>query len=118
MILFGTMLTFDTLLPKIRAGTIEFADDYGFVIAPVGSAFGTMRTERGEVDIFDDDRIHPSEPAQYLQACIYYATIFQESPEGNRFIGNIQSELAAYLQSLAARIVLSEPLTWNLPDTP
>ena len=92
-----------------------------FVIAPIGTAFDSVNIQRPEVDIHDPadaDRFHPSAAMQYLQACVYYATIFRESPAGNPFHGTIDPALAIWLQQVAARTVLTDPDVWNLPDEP
>jgi hypothetical protein len=116
--LLDTLFTFEELQPRITAGTILFADRYDFIVAPVGTAFDTVRAERPGVPLLDADQRHPSEPMAYLQACIYFATFFRESPVGIPYYGTIDTELALWLQGVAARTVLTDPGQWNLPDTP
>jgi hypothetical protein len=113
-----TLFTFSDMQQRITAGTILFADRHDMMIAPFGTAFDSVYRERPELDRYDTDRSHPSAPMQYLQACIYYAVIFQESPVGNPFHGTIEPELAIWLQQLAARTVLTDRERWNLPDVP
>jgi hypothetical protein len=101
--------------PLLREGTIAIADSLGFVIAPVGWAFRQVRQEYPELPLYYLDGIHPSKEAQYLQACVYYTSIFGESPEGSPFTAGLSDSTAARLQRIAAEVVLNEAGTWNLP---
>ncbi len=111
----GSTYTFDTLQPMIREGTIAIADSLGFVIAPVGWAFRRIRSERPDIPLYDTDGYLPSREAQYLQACVYYTTIFGSSPEGSPFSAGLPDSTTACLQQVAAEVVLGEAETWNLP---
>src|SRR5207249_9124482 len=51
----------------------------------------------------------PSEAGTYLAACVFYATIFRESPKGLGYHGSVSAEVAAKIQSVAAETVLADP---------
>jgi hypothetical protein len=70
--------------------------------------------ERGDINLFDRDRSHPSYEGAYLQAGVHYAVIFGER------LDDLASPLepvavARYLRSAAGDVVLSTPEAWNLP---
>ncbi len=62
-------------------------------------------------------KVHPNITGGYLQACVYYTTIFQKSPVGNTYIGRLDREVAEYLQQVAADIVLKNRSRWRLPGS-
>jgi hypothetical protein len=109
-----TTWAYDDLQPLLRTGAIAIADSLDFMVAPVGWAFRQVRAEYPDIPLYYLDGYHPSREAQYLQACVYYTTIFGESPEGSPFTADLADSTAARLQRIAARIVLDEAEVWNL----
>lgn len=84
-------------------------------IAPVGYAWSIVRGVDPEMDLWQDDGSHPTEQGTYLAACVFYAAIFRQSPEGLTFLGQLPNETAQELQMIAASAVLHDPKQWNLP---
>jgi hypothetical protein len=105
---------FATLL---REATIIVADSLGLEIAPVGWAWEQVMVEHSEWDLYDTDDLHPSRLAQYLQACVYYATLRGISPAGVTYRSVLTADAALYIQQVAGEVVLSEQSVWNLPAT-
>jgi len=108
-----TTWAYDDFQPMLRTGTIAIADSLDFTIAPVGWAFRQVRSEYPDIPLYYLDGYHPSREAQYLQACVYYTTIFGESPEGCTFTADLADSTAARLQRIAARVVLDEADIWH-----
>jgi len=94
----------------------DIAAELGADVAPVALAIQRSMEERPDLDVFDEDGIHPSIYATYLAANVVYATISGKSPEGLTYLppkGNyelydrvtvvdgITEEEAAFLQSIA-----------------
>lgn len=54
-------------------------------LAPIGTAFLVVRTEREQLwrDLFHTDNVHPSPLGTYLQACVLHCTIFGRPPPIN-----------------------------------
>jgi len=50
---------------------------------------------------------HPSEQGTYLAACVFYVTIYKESPVGLNYRGNLSEEVATQLQEAAASILVN-----------
>ena len=50
------------------------------LIAPVGAAFARCVREHPEIELYSQDRKHPSIAGTYLAALVIYATIFNDSP--------------------------------------
>jgi hypothetical protein len=50
----------------------------------------------------------------YLAACVFYATIFRQSPVGLGYDDGLPSGEAHTLQTVAAATVLGDPAYWGL----
>jgi hypothetical protein len=55
-----------------------------------------------------DEHGHANFMGSYLTAAVFYAMIFQESPEGLSFVYSPE-ETSRYLQSIAAETVFNNP---------
>jgi hypothetical protein len=60
----------------------KIAAETGVAVAPVGIAWSRVMTDRPDLDLFDEDREHPSASGSYLASCVVYATLMGVSPEG------------------------------------
>jgi hypothetical protein len=88
----------------------SMGSELGISVAPVGLAFDASRAERAAIPVLGDDHEHESLQGMYLAACVIYATLFQESPEGATYVPTgVSTDEAAYLQRIAWRSVSD----WN-----
>lgn len=91
---------------QIAAGYQTIGEELGALIAPVGSAVEEVLRQMPGTYLWIEDDIygHANLQGTYLAACVLYAVIYDESPEGLTFI--IQPEdTALALQSIAAEVV-------------
>jgi hypothetical protein len=58
------------------------AGDLGATVAPVGLAWQRALSERPDLSLYGDDGIHANPYGIYLTLCVFYATLFERSPEG------------------------------------
>ena len=72
--------------------------------------------EESDIKIFANDNAHPSRACSYLQACIYYFTIFRERIASNNFTGGLSGTDVRYLQETASDIVIENLSFWNNID--
>ena len=70
-------------------------------VAPVGVAWKSVIQERGDFNLYLQDNSHQSFAGAYLAACIFYATIFDKSPIGISYHGELSNDVATYLQEKA-----------------
>lgn len=96
---FGDYEVFDSLLAD---GAEKMAmSGEGTLIAPVGEAFTECRERFPEIELYCDDRKHPSEAGAYLKACVEYSVLagksFGRYPDDCR----LPAEIAARLRSIA-----------------
>ena len=98
----------------INNGYEAIARELGVPIAPVGYAWFVLRRQHPEVGLWQDDGSHPSVAGTYLAACVFYAAIYRQSPEGLKFVDGLPADEAAVLQSSAAANVLDLEAQWGL----
>ncbi|MFC1545306.1 SGNH/GDSL hydrolase family protein [Gemmatimonadota bacterium] len=110
----GDSYSFSEFSQMLHDGSLLLAERLGCMVAPVGWMWKRVVENRPWIDLTKDD-IHPNETGGYLQACVYFATIFQKSPVGNTYLGQIDSDVARYLQQVAADVVLNHRSRWRLP---
>jgi hypothetical protein len=60
----------------------QIAREAGATVAPVGPAWERVRQEGPGPNLYDADGSHPSPAGSYLAACVFYATLFELTPEG------------------------------------
>jgi hypothetical protein len=83
-------------------------------VAPAGYAWWRTRKQDPEIELWQSDGSHPNKNGTFLSACVFYAAIFRESPEGLVYTAQIPGKTAQALQSIAAGTVLDDPEEWNL----
>jgi len=91
----------------------EIARQLNLPIAPVGDGWQLAMRQNPQLVLWQEDGSHPTEQGSYLSACVFYAAIFNQSPEGLSFHANLQGEIPALLQKIAAETVLTNPDYWN-----
>ena len=99
----------------IEAGYLAVAGEIGAMVAPVGVAWQRALEEHPELELWQRDGSHPSPEGTYLAACVFYATLLGESPEGAGELAGLPEETARFLQAVAAETVFGDPGRWNLP---
>jgi hypothetical protein len=100
---------------QIERGYLTIAQELAVPVAPVGMAWLAARRETPQLDLWQEDGTHPNETGTYLAACVFYAVLFRQSPEGLTYRANLPGETAAELQTIAAQTVLKNPKQWMLP---
>jgi hypothetical protein len=80
--------------------------EVGATVAPVGVAWEKTVRGNASINLWQKDGSHPSLAGSYLAACVFYATVFGESPVGLEYTGSLASSEASYLQEMAERVVL------------
>ena len=101
---------------KIYTNTLKYADEIGFVIAPVGWAWYEILKEKNYPlhYLHLSDWNHPSLRGSYLMACVIYSTIFKESTIGIEYKANIPKEEATCFQDAASNTVLDSLELWHI----
>jgi hypothetical protein len=80
-------------------------------------AWRQVLIEHPGLTLYQSDGSHPTRSGTYLAACVFYAALFGESPEGLEYTGGLGLGEAAIMQRIAAETVLGDPARWHLPDS-
>jgi hypothetical protein len=98
--------TFNKMQAEIYSGYMAIGDELDILVAPVGSAWLRALEKDVQLNLWETDGIHPSREGTYLSACVFYTTIFRQSPEGLLYTAGLSEEIAQVLQAAAAETVL------------
>ena len=106
--------TFHEMQSRLKEGYMEVAKDTGAIVAPAGMAWQEARKRNPKMDLFLTDGSHPNHKGSYLNACVFYATLYKRSPEDISFLGGVPKAEAKLLQNVAAQIVIKNFRLWNI----
>jgi hypothetical protein len=99
---------------SIDAAYLFIAGDQHAPIAPVGYAWENVFKQESNPDLWQDDGSHPTTKGTYLAACVFYASLFSQSPVGLKFQAGLADGDALQVQAAAAAIVRDDPSRWGL----
>ena len=105
---------YSSMQAAIDAGYIGIADQLGVPVAPVGAAWQTVVDAASHPAMWQSDGSHPTVSGTYLAACVFYATIFRQSPLGLGYADGLPNAEARTLQTAAAKTVLGDSALWGL----
>ncbi len=108
--------TYEDMQIKIYDNTLQWSDDIGFVISPVGWAWYAVLDENNYPlhYLHMSDWNHPSLRGSYLMACVIYSTVFLESSINIPYYGGLPEHEAIYFQTVASNIVLDSLDLWHI----
>jgi hypothetical protein len=105
---------FGAMQAELESGYMRIADELDVLVAPVGIAWQRAIERDPGLGLWSADGSHPSEIGSYLSACIFYAVITRQSPEGLAYVAGMPEELGRFLQLIAAETVLEDAERWNI----
>ncbi len=97
--------TYYAMQAQLSAGYIGIAQELNVPVVPVGTAWLRSQTQANPLDLWQSDGSHPTEAGTYLAACVFYATLFHQTPQGLGYLGGLDQATAQTLQTLAADTV-------------
>ena len=87
---------------EITEAYMSIGRELGATVVPAGVAWQKVLADHPQIVLHDADKSHPSPMGTYLAACVFYATLFGESPEGLWCgVRGVQPEEAELCQKLA-----------------
>jgi Domain of unknown function (DUF4886) len=98
---------YEAMQYEINQGYMRIASELDVRIAPVGLAWFRALQGNPNMQLWQEDGSHPSEQGTYLAACVFYVTLFNESPVGLSYRGNLSEEVALQLQEAANSILVN-----------
>jgi len=110
--------TYEEMQIKIFENTLQYSDEIGFEIAPVGWSWYMVLEEKSYPlhYLHMSDWNHPSLKGSYLMACVIFSTVFLESSVDIPYYGGLLEEEGSYFQTVASNTVLDNLSLWNIVD--
>lgn len=105
--------TYQGMQDQLRNRYLQMGYDNGAMVAPCGEAWRDVIAASPAFDLYMADESHPSLHGSYLNACVFYASIFRRSPVGLSYYGGLPAADAQFLQQYAAVCVLDSMMVWN-----
>jgi len=94
----------------------ECRELFGGLTAPVGLAWRNTLEQNDEIVLHSSDDSHPTIEGSYLAACVFHATLWNETPVGLKHPDGISEKTAAFLQKVAEETVLIPSSISETPD--
>lgn len=98
----------EELQQVMASNYMEIAGELDSLVIPAGIGFMRCVELYPEIELWDNDRRHPSPEGSYLAACTTYALLYQESPENCSYIATLEEDVALKLQEVAADLILNK----------
>lgn len=102
------MPDYESMQYEVDQGYIRISNELNVPLARVGTAWFRALKMYPDLELWQEDGSHPSGQGTYLAACVFYITLFHESPVGLDYRGSLSKETALQLQT-AAETVLVKP---------
>jgi hypothetical protein len=107
--------SYGSMQAAVDQGYLGIAAQLAIPIAPVGDAWQTVVSTQANPQLWQGDGVHPTTEGTYLAACVFYASIFGQTPVGLSYHDGLPTGEAATLQRVAAATVLTDHAKWGLP---
>lgn len=107
--------SYASMQAAVDQGYLGIADQLTIPIAPVGDAWQTLVATQANPQLWQGDGVHPTTEGTYLAACVFYASIFDQTPVGLSYDDGLSPAEAAMLQRVAAATALTDHAKWGLP---
>ncbi len=106
--------TYEGMQHGLRNSYLQMGVDNYASVSPVGMAWKKVREITNDtINLYSSDESHPSIYGSYLAACVFYASIFNESPIGNSYNFSLPAQTALLLQTIANDVVFDSTYVWN-----
>jgi hypothetical protein len=100
-VFYPPLCTYEGMQDRLTESYTEMAEDNNALLAPVGTAWKSIRANYPNIDLYSSDGSHPSIHGSYLAACVFYSVLFNDSPINAFVPTNITSADALILQETA-----------------
>ena len=89
-------------MDQIAQAHREAAKELGVDVAPVGLAWERATKERPNLDLFIEDREHPSIYGTYLATAVVYATVYGKNPSNIGYVpAGVSADVGVFLRRIA-----------------
>lgn len=108
-----TACTYDGMQERIKNTHIVISDRLGIKVAPAGIIWQIFMDKYPDIELFNDDGVHPNPLGTYLIACTVYSTIYRKKPIGIYVPDNVAIDDADKVQRLVSDILFDCNPNWR-----
>ena len=108
------LCTYEGMQMRLRDSYLQMANDNESTCAPVGMAWRNSIMTDSTFELYSGDGSHPNANGFYLTACVFYATMWRESPVGLNYYSSLSRVDAEYLQQIAHQTVFDSLDVWRI----
>jgi hypothetical protein len=90
---------------SLKSSYSKISNILSALLVPCGEAWRTAKLIRPDVNLWDSDESHPTLDGSYLNACVFFAKIFNQSPVGILYYGGLPDSSALFYQQCARQTV-------------
>jgi hypothetical protein len=102
-------MDYATMQANINTSYWSLARELNVLVAPAGVIWQSAHRQNPGLTLWQTDNSHPDKQGTYLTACVFYATLFHESPVGLKYRGGLSKEIVKSLQTIASQTILNTP---------
>ena len=108
------MADFAAMQREITSAYLTLGTELRTPVVPAGVAWQQVVDAQPNAGMWQPDGSHPTVKGTYLVACVFYASLFRQSPVGLSYHSDVSDTDAGALQATAASVVLNNPSLWGL----
>lgn len=101
----GIDWSYQTMSDRIHEGYLYVSEQLNLSIVPVGKVWETVKENHPQIELYQEDKQHPSLAGSYLAASCFYTALFKTEPDLS-FTAKLDPKQAAIIQEIAGVQVL------------
>ena len=101
----GIDWTYQTMSDRIHEGYLYVSEKLNLSVVPVGKVWETVKENHPEIELYQEDKQHPSLAGSYLAASCFYSALFKTEPNLS-FTAKLDPKHTAIIQEIAGTQVL------------
>jgi hypothetical protein len=101
----GIDWNYQTMSDRIHQGYLYVSEQLKLSIVPVGKAWETVKENHPQINLYQEDKQHPSLAGSYLAASCFYAALFKTDPYVT-FTAKLDPKQAGVIQETAGTYIL------------
>lgn len=109
----GIDWSYQTMSDRIHQGYLYVSEQLNLSIVPVGKVWETVKENHPQIQLYQEDKQHPSLAGSYLAASCFYSALFKTEPTVD-FTAKLDPKQAATLQDIAGTLVLMNKYRYKI----
>jgi hypothetical protein len=101
----GIDWNYQQMSDRVHQGYLYLSEKLNLSVVPVGKVWETVKENHAEIQLYQEDKQHPSLAGSYLAASCFYAALFKTEPNLS-FTAKLDPKQAEIIQQIAGVQVL------------